>query len=77
VHLVCMGKLSAGSTGGIDMRYLLAVAFILSLGVTGADAAQCRDTSGKFMKCPPAKVVHCRSNTGKFVKCSAPGAKPA
>jgi hypothetical protein len=37
-----MGKLSAGSTGGIDMRYLLAAAFILSLGVTGADAAQWR-----------------------------------
>ena len=59
------------------MRYLLAVAFMLSLGITGADAAQCRDTSGKFMKCPPTKVVHCRSSiTGKFEKCSVPGAKP-
>jgi hypothetical protein len=59
------------------MRYLVAVAFMLSLGVTGADAAQCRDTSGKFMKCPAPKVVHCRSTTGKFEKCSVPGAKPA
>jgi hypothetical protein len=60
------------------MRYLLAVALMLSLGITGADAAQCRDTSGKFTKCPPAKVVHCRSSTtGRFEKCSVPGARPA
>jgi hypothetical protein len=58
------------------MRYLLAAAFMLSLGITGADAAQCRDATGKFMKCPPVKVVHCRSNTGRFEKCSAPGARP-
>ena len=59
------------------MRFLLAAAFMMSIGITGADAAQCRDTTGKFMKCPPAKVVHCRSATGKFEKCSMPGAKPA
>ena len=60
------------------MRYFLAAAFILSLGTTGADAAQCRDTSGKFMKCPPTKLIHCRSpTTGRFEKCSVAGAKPA
>ena len=59
------------------MRYLFTAAFMLSLGITGVDAAQCRDTSGKFMKCPSARAVHCRSSTGRFEKCSLPGAKPA
>ena len=60
------------------MRYLLAAAFMLSLGITAADAAQCRDTSGKFMKCPAKVTHHCRSSTtGRFEKCSVSGAKPA
>jgi hypothetical protein len=60
------------------MGRLLAAALILGaiLVAPTAYAAQCRDTQGKFMKCP-AKPVHCRDNAGKFVKCSAPGAKPA
>ena len=61
------------------MRWLVTVAVMLGLGLgmtfSEAHAAQCRDASGKFVKCPP--VVHCRNAAGKFVKCSAPGAKPA
>jgi hypothetical protein len=43
-------------------------------------AAPCRDTKGKFIKCPvkpvPAKVSRCRDRNGKFVKCGTKGAKP-
>jgi hypothetical protein len=61
------------------MRWLVAVAIVLGLGA-GIDqslayAAQCRDASGKFVKCP--KPVHCRNDTGKYVKCGTPGARPA
>jgi hypothetical protein len=61
------------------MRHLLTAALILGLATSSAYAAQCRDSAGKFMKCPPpmSKVVHCRDHSGKFVKCSMPGAKPA
>lgn len=43
-------------------------------------AAQCRNASGKFIKCPEKKatVPHkCKDAKGKFAKCGAPGAKPA
>jgi hypothetical protein len=41
------------------MRTLIIAAFV-ALAVAGtADAKQCRDAHGKFMKCPPAApVVH-------------------
>jgi hypothetical protein len=38
-------------------------------------ATQCRDKSGKFIKCPPkasakaAKPKTCRDAKGKFIKC--------
>ena len=59
-----------------------AAAFALSL--TGAaDAAapapqKCRNTQGKFIKCPtaPAPKQVCKDAKGKFVKCGAPGATP-
>jgi hypothetical protein len=36
-----------------------------------AKAPQCRDKSGKFIKCPqkPVKPKQCRDKSGKFIKC--------
>ena len=44
-----------------------------------AMSAACRDSKGKFTKCPPvaAKAVRCKDAKGKFAKCGTPGAKPA
>ncbi len=55
---------------------------MISLTVTsvGAEAkAPCRDTKGKFIKCPEVKPapVRCRNAKGQFAKCGTPGAKPA
>jgi len=62
------------------MRWLVAVAVVFGLGSgichSTAYAAQCRDASGKFVKCPKPPV-HCRNDTGKYVKCGTPGARPA
>jgi len=45
---------------------------------TPAYAAPCRDSHGKFIKCPekPKKVVRCKDAKGKFAKCGTPGARP-
>ena len=44
------------------------------------DAAQCRDDSGKFIKCPPPPApaaTKCRDiKTKKFAKCGANGTEP-
>ena len=58
------------------MNRLLGAAFALAflIGLSGPVAAkQCRDASGKFVKC---KTVHmakkpCRDAKGKFIKCKA------
>jgi hypothetical protein len=65
---------------------LLAIALLLSgsamilPAAAYAKAPQCRDDSGKFIKCPPKPAetpkVKCKDTSGKFAKCSAPGAKP-
>lgn len=59
-------------------------ALVLSVAILGvaapAAAAPCRDTKGKFIKCPartPPKVARCKDAHGKFAKCGTPGAKPA
>ena len=60
----------------------LVVALALALSTFGSSALaakQCRDSKGKFIKCPataPAKPQQCKDAKGKFVKCGAPGAKP-
>ncbi|PZU07539.1 hypothetical protein [Sphingomonas sp.] len=54
----------------------LALATLALGGVSGAQAAPCKDAKGKFTKCPPAKPVPCKDAKGKFVKCGTPGAKP-
>lgn len=54
----------------------LAIALVMSIGLAGAaNATQCRDAHGKFMKCPPP--AHCRDiKTKKFAKCGKPGTEP-
>lgn len=56
----------------------IAVSLILTAAVPAA-AAPCRDSKGKFIKCPekPAKKQVCKDAKGKFAKCGTPGAKPA
>lgn len=60
-------------------RFALAFAAVALLAspVTAA-GTRCRDTKGKFIKCPPAmkKVVRCKAPNGRFAKCGTPGAKP-
>jgi hypothetical protein len=59
------------------LRLALALA-VTSLALSPATAAPCRDTKGKFIKCPPkqTKPVRCKAANGKFAKCGTPGAKP-
>lgn len=55
------------------------LAFAMSALASGADAAQCRDAKGKFIKCPPAAAAakHCRDKkTKRFAKCGAPNTEP-
>ncbi|WP_230771152.1 hypothetical protein [Sphingomonas sp. Leaf4] len=55
------------------------IAFSLaSVAAVPAGAAPCRDSKGKFIKCPPApaKPVKCKDAKGKFAKCGTPGATP-
>jgi len=62
------------------MYKLLIAILVVALSTSGAFATQCRDSSGKFIKCPStttSKPVHCRSSTtGQYAKCGTPGAKP-
>lgn len=56
-----------------------ALALALSGVSLSAEAAQCRDAKGKFIKCaaaPMVKPTKCKDAKGKFTKCSAPGAVP-
>lgn len=62
------------------MRAFLAAVTGLSLiaivPLAPAAAAPCKDSKGKFIKCPPAaapKAVRCKKG-GKFAKCGTPGA---
>lgn len=49
-------------------------------GVSDAKAPQCKDASGKFIKCPtaaPTPTARCRDKTTKkFAKCSAANTEP-
>ena len=53
------------------MKKLVIALSALSLlaGSTAGAAAACRDKSGKFIKCPPAKPKQCRDSKGHFIKC--------
>jgi hypothetical protein len=59
------------------LRFVLAAA-ALSLVAPPSVAAPCKDTEGKFIKCPPSNVIkgkdgRCRvasgPSKGKFTKC--------
>ncbi|WP_066722647.1 hypothetical protein [Sphingomonas pituitosa] len=61
------------------LRSIFAATAIMTLAVTPATAAPCRDGKGKFVKCAdaaPAQPVKCKDAKGKFAKCGTPGAKP-
>ena len=57
-------------------------AALLAVTLTGvAEAKQCKDDKGKFIKCPPAAATPapkqvCKNAKGKFAKCGTPGAVP-
>ncbi len=59
------------------MNRLLGAAFALAflIGLSGpVDAKQCRDASGKFVKCKtmhPMAKKPCRDAKGKFIKCKS------
>ena len=63
------------------LRLIMATLVISSLALSPASAKPCRDTKGKFIKCPPAAAAKasakCRDTKGHFAKCGTPGAKPA
>ncbi|HVV95115.1 MAG TPA: hypothetical protein VHD15_17015 [Hyphomicrobiales bacterium] len=66
------------------MVFVATAALALAMGSAVAPALaagqqQCRDSNGKFMKCPPPAPTasRCRDNSsGKFVKCGTPGSSP-
>ncbi len=68
------------------MNRFLAAFAMLSLAVSGVAAPaafaaeKCRDTKGKFIKCPvkPAAAAgaRCKDAKGKFAKCGTAGAVP-
>ena len=71
-----------GSKMELTMRSIIvasAIAVLMSGVGFSAEAAQCRDAKGKFIKCaaaPMAQPTRCKDAKGKFAKCSAPGAVP-
>lgn len=61
------------------LRWLTAAA-ALSLLVSPAIGAPCKDAKGKFTKCPPPVVKPigpCKDAKGKFIKCPPPAAATA
>jgi hypothetical protein len=63
------------------MRKLMIAAISVGLLATASPsvAAPCRDSKGKFIKCPdkaPVKATRCKAANGKFAKCGTAGAKP-
>lgn len=57
------------------MKRLMIVAAALSIVSVPALAAPCRDSAGKFVKCPKpaAGKIRCKDAKGKFAKCGLPG----
>jgi hypothetical protein len=60
------------------LRILLA-ASSFALVATPVLAAPCRDSHGKFTKCPKpaAGAIKCRGANGHFANCGMPGTHPA
>lgn len=60
------------------MRKILSLTIAAAmLMASAAEAKQCRDDKGKFIKCPDAPIAErCRdSKTKQFVKCGTPGSE--
>ena len=57
------------------LAYALLLAFSLGGTTPTLAAPACKDSKGKFMKCPSAtaSAARCRKD-GKFAKCGTPGA---
>lgn len=55
------------------MRLVLIIAALSFVAAPVTAATPCRDTHGKFIKCPQpkakAKPKQCRDAKGKFIKC--------
>ena len=51
------------------MKSMLLLAAIGLLATPVTAATPCRDSHGKFVKCPP-KAKQCRDAKGKFTKCT-------
>jgi hypothetical protein len=58
---------------------IASLALMASAASVYAKAAPCRDTKGKFVKCPEKSKAaqRCRNVKGRFAKCGTPGATPA
>lgn len=57
----------------------IVAATLIAVPATSYAASQCRDSHGKFIKCPEKRVApakKCKDSAGKFAKCGTPGAKP-
>lgn len=61
----------------VALALLTATAPVASSFLAGhAIAAPCRDTQGKFTKCPP-KPTKCRDAKGRYTKCGTDSATPS
>jgi hypothetical protein len=69
-----MGKKSGRK---LVLACLLGIAALAAIDVAAA-AEQCRDTNGRFMKCPTTTATNrCRDITSKkFVKCGTAHSEP-
>ena len=59
---------------------LSALSLLGASTMASAAATQCRDSHGKFVKCPEKKAAaptKCRDAKGHYAKCGTKGAKPA
>ena len=68
------------------MRIMIMAAAVAALAFAStAEAKQCKDAAGKFIKCAPAaaakpaasKAAPCKDAKGHFIKCGATAAAPA
>lgn len=73
-------EIVSGETLEVTMKLIVATLAVAVTIAGTAFAAPCKDSKGKFIKCPPvaaASAARCRNAKGAFAKCGSPGAKPA
>jgi hypothetical protein len=66
------------------LMFALAAVSLVASSAPSFAAAPCKDSKGKFVKCPtkpaaakPVAAQKCRDAKGKFIKCPTAPAKPA